>query len=486
MASSRLTRLAELGQSAWLDDLSRDLLESGKLEQLVRDGVRGVTSNPATFEKAISRGTAYDGQLREGARAGLSTSQLYRELTTRDVRNACDLLRPVYDTTSGLDGYVSLEVSPHLAHDAEASISEARELAAAVDRPNLMVKIPGTEAGLIAIEELLFRGINVNVTLLFSIDRYRAVLESYLKALERRLEAGSSVRDVASVASFFLSRIDVLVDELLAHRMQPGGESPLEPHPAELRGQAAVANAKAAHAVLRRSLRGERWQALDRDGARVQRLLWASTGTKDPRYSDVKYVEPLIGPHTVTTMPLATLEAFEDHGTVKTTLGKQDTAARGTIRDLRELGIDLRQVAWQLENEGVQKFIVPFDRSLKDIEAKRAPCAAQQDLDGLEARALQLRRDVITMTTAAGSGHPSSCLSAADLVAALYFAQMRWDPAVPEARDVDTFMLSKGHAAPLLWAALHRAGAIDEDIATLRKLDSTLEGHPTPANPWVK
>ncbi len=482
-----LHKLAELGQSFWLDNLTRDMIETRALAHFVHErDLRGVTSNPSIFHKALAGSNAYDAQIRDEACAGRSTAEIYEALVTTDVRDACDVLRPVFEQTEGVDGYVSLEVSPHLARNARASIEEARRLAAAVDRPNLLIKIPGTRECLPAIEELLVEGINVNVTLLFSVGRYEQVAEAWLRALERRAAEGREISRVASVASFFLSRIDVMVDSLLKQRIAPDGSAAFDPHPVTVLGKAAVANAKFAHRLLRRVLRSERWKALEALGARPQRLLWASTSTKDPAYSDVMYVEPLIGPHTVNTMPEQTVQAFADHGKARSVVHQGLREATGTMRSLRSLGIDLKHVTDQLEIEGVEKFIAPYDAMLAEIGRKRARYTEAGDVQPLENMARKLRREVIRMTTAAGSGHPISCMSAAEIVAALYFRQMRWDPRDPQARDVDSFVLSKGHAAPILWAVLHEAGAIDEDPMTLRQFGSSLEGHPMPTNPWVR
>jgi len=331
------------------------------------------------------RGTrAYDTHIREGALAGRNAGEIYEEIATSDVRDACDVLRPVFDRSKGRDGFVSLEVSPHLARDPERSVFEARRLARAVDRPNLMVKIPGTREGIGAIETLLEEGINVNVTLLFSVGRYEQVAEAYLRALERRLEARRRLDAVASVASFFLSRIDVMVDAWLAQ--YPGGESayPGRPDAHALAGRAAVANAKLAYRLLQRILRGKRWKALEAKGARPQRLLWASTGTKNPAYSDVMYVEPLIGPFTVSTMPVATLEAFADHGEARATAQQDTQGSLQLVRELRRLGIDLKHATDQLEIEGIDKFIKPFDSLLAALEAKRARYANAGDVASLE------------------------------------------------------------------------------------------------------
>jgi transaldolase len=373
----KLRKLADFGQSFWLDDLSRDLVRSGDLAARTSEqGLRGITSNPAIFAAAIGGSSAYDSQLRELAMAGQSTAQIYEALTTTDIREACDVLRPVHDASDGVDGYVSLEVSPLLARDTAASLAEARHLAARVDRPNLMIKIPGTVEGLPAVEELLAEGINVNITLLFSVERYQAVAEAWLRGLERRHAAGKPLRPVASVASFFISRIDTLVDQLVDHRLRPDGSSPLTPNPAALRGRIAVASAKAAYAAFRRMVAGERWQKLAEAGARPQRLLWASTGTKNPAYGDTLYVDTLIGPDTVNTMPVATAAAFADHGKPARTLVRGVPEARRALRDLKAAGIDIRMVAWQLENDGIQKFIEPYQKLLAAIEAKRSAARA--------------------------------------------------------------------------------------------------------------
>jgi transketolase len=481
-----LLQLEQYGQSYWLDNLTRAMITGGELKQRVSGhGLRGVTSNPAIFKKAIAGSSDYDGQIEQRVEEGCSTQEVYEALVTTDVRDACDVLRPVYDTSEGLDGYVSLEVSPHLAHDAQASIVEARRLHQRVDRPNLFIKIPGTTAGLSAIEELLFEGIPVNITLLFSIERYEAVAEAYLRALERRVEAGRNLGDIASVASFFLSRIDVLADRLLAHRLTPTaaqGESAAQ----RLLGRVAIANARLAYASFKRILESERWRALAAQGARVQRMLWASTSTKNPRYSDVMYVEPLIGPYTVNTLPESTIAAFADHGCVRPALEEGLDEAEQVMEQLHALGIDYHVLAEQLLNEGIQKFIDPYDALMDTLASYGRQHRNRRAAPALAQTARRLRRLVLRMTTAAGSGHPTSCMSCAEIIAALFFHEMRWDPADPAAHDVDRFVLSKGHAAPILWAALAEAGAIDEDPLSLRKIDSTLEGHPTPNNPWVR
>ena len=480
-----LLELEKQGQSYWLDNLTRTMIERGDLARRVTEqGLRGVTSNPATFQKAIVGNDAYGEHLRQLAATGCTVPEIYRALVVKDVGDACDVLRPVYERTAGLDGYVSLEVSPHLAHDTAASLEEARRLARRVDRPNLYIKIPATRAGIPAIEELLFEGIPVNTTLLFSIERYEAVAEAYLRALERRAKAGRPLDEPASVASFFLSRIDVLVDRLLEHRIGP--ELASSSRARSLMGSVAIANARLAYRRFREIFDGPRWQRLAERGARVQRMLWASTSTKNADYSDVMYVEPLIGPDTVNTMPEKTIEAFADHGRVEHTVDADLGAAEETMACLEEIGIDFAAATEQLLNDGIQKFIDPYDEIMVALATRARRHRNDRAAPELAAAAKRLRRDVLRMTTEAGSGHPTSCLSCADIVAALFFHEMRWDPRDPHARDVDKFVLSKGHAAPILWAVLAAAGAIDEDPLTLREIGSTLEGHPTPNNPWVK
>jgi len=366
-----LLELLEYGQSYWLDNLTRGKIRSGELERRVSEqGLRGLTSNPSIFHKAISGGEEYAEQIDELAREGLGPYEIYEQLVLADIRDACDILRPVYDGSDGADGFVSLELSPYLAHDTEGSMRDARRLFEAVDRPNLLIKIPGTPVGTPAIEQMLYEGVNVNITLLFSIDAYEAVAKAYVSALERRLKEGKSVHDVASVASFFISRIDVLVDEILGHHIIPGSTAGLRPE--ELLGRAGIANAKLAYRSFLDLLEGDRWRRLEKAGARPQRMLWASTSTKDPLYSDVRYVEPLIGPHTVNTLPDATIDAFADHGTVADTVTDGMDEARRTMDRLREAGVDFDAVTWQLMNEGVQKFIAPFDQLLSTVARERA------------------------------------------------------------------------------------------------------------------
>lgn len=363
--------LIKFGQSYWLDNLTRGMLRSGELRRRVEtESLRGVTSNPAIFHKAITGSPEYDAQIKELAAGGHTVASIYESLVVSDVRNACDVLRPVYEQSKGVDGYVSLEVSPHLAHDTDASLREARRLALAVGRPNLMIKVPGTLAGLPAFEELLFEGISVNVTLLFSVRRYEQVAQAYLRALERRREAGRPLAAVASVASFFLSRIDTLVDERLQHKIVSGAS--VRPDPRSLLGTAALASAKLAYQRFKGLFDGERWQALAKDGARVQRLLWASTSTKNPDYPELIYVEPLIGRDTVNTLPAATVSAFAARGKAADTVELDVPKARRVMAELQELGIDMEQVSQQLEDEGVQKFIEPFDALIAGLSEKSA------------------------------------------------------------------------------------------------------------------
>ena len=366
-----LLELLEHGQSYWLDNLTREMLRNGELERRVREeGLRGVTSNPAIFSKAISGGGGYDEQIEKLAREGRGLEETFERIAVDDIRDACDVLRPVHEESDGRDGFVSLEVSPHLAHDTRGSVEEARRLFRAVDRPNLLIKIPGTPAGVPAIEELLYEGVNVNVTLLFSVDAYEEVARAYLRALERRREEGASLDDVASVASFFLSRIDVLLDRILGHRILPG-RSVDGAAPEELLGEAAVANAKLAYRRFLELFSGERWETLSSAGARPQRMLWASTSTKNPLYRDVRYVEPLVGEHTVNTLPERTIDAFADHGRVAETVQEELEEARRTMEALEEVGVDFDHVTAQLLHEGVEKFIDPYDRLMATLAERR-------------------------------------------------------------------------------------------------------------------
>jgi transaldolase len=359
---TKMHALEDLGQSVWLDYLRRGMVRSGELEGLIHDGLRGMTSNPTIFEHAIGGSADYDDALKDMASSPKTDREVFEALAIQDVREAADLFRPVYDRTDGADGFVSLEVSPELARDTEGSIAEARRLWRAVDRPNLMIKIPGTREGWPAIERCLREGININITLLFSVEHYRAVAEAYFRALEARVKDGQPVGRVASVASFFVSRVDTEVDRRIEAR---GGS--LMP----LRGRVAIANARLAYAAFLETTRGARWRALASSGARVQRPLWASTGTKNPAYSDVLYLESLIGPDTVTTAPPETLDLFEDHGSVRRTLSDDPGDAREIVDALAGGGIDFADVNRVLEAEGLEKFAVSLDKVLGVVGRKR-------------------------------------------------------------------------------------------------------------------
>jgi transaldolase/glucose-6-phosphate isomerase len=379
MKDSPLLKLESLGQSIWLDFIRRGMISSGELARLIKeDGVHGVTSNPSIFEKAIAGSHDYDDAIRTLALAGKSVEEIYQALTVEDIQRAADIFRPVYDQTEGGDGFVSLEVSPHLAHDTEGTIAEAQQLWAAVNRPNVLIKVPATLEGLPAIQRLIGEGINVNVTLLFGLPRYRQVAEAYLAGLETLAKQRKPLGRVASVASFFLSRIDVLVDSQLEAMIRLGGAR--GGLAATLRGQVAIASAKSAYQIYQEIFGGKRFRALAAKGARTQRLLWASTSTKNPAYSDVKYVEALIGPETVNTVPLETLNAYRDHGNPAPRLVKDVTAAQKVRETLAEVGISLGAITLQLEDEGVQKFIQPFDL-LMDTLKKRCSDALQEPVD---------------------------------------------------------------------------------------------------------
>jgi transaldolase len=367
MAKSRLHQLSDLGQSVWIDYLSRDLRRTGELARLRdEDAVVGVTSNPTIFEKALSAGDAYDEQLRRELEEERDAKELFLRLATQDVGDACDLLRGVWDRGGGQDGYVSIEVDPTLAYDTEQTIAEAARLHELVDRPNLFVKIPATEPGLPAIEEMISRGKSINVTLIFSLERYSEVAEAYIRGLERLVESGGDPSPVASVASFFVSRVDTEADRRLEEVDAPS----------ELQGKLAVANAKLAYQRYQEIFAGERWEALVERGATTQRCLWASTSTKNPAYRDVLYVEELIGPKTVNTMPEETIRAFQDHGRVALTLEQDLDEANEVFRRVAEAGVDYDDVTDTLEREGVEKFSDSFAELLDGIRAKSGELVA--------------------------------------------------------------------------------------------------------------
>jgi transaldolase len=372
MQPNPLNQLAALGQYIWLDDIRRDLMESGELRRLIaEDGLRGMTSNPAIFEKAIAASPDYDADIRRMARDGHGAQAIYEALSQRDVQLAADAFRPLYDRTGGQDGYVSLEVNPHLAHDTAGTMDEARRLWAAVERPNVFIKVPATSAGLPAIRQLISEGININVTLLFGLPRYRQVADAYLAGLEKRSARGRDVGRVASVASFFVSRMDALVDPRLEACLAEGGEKADLARRAH--GQVAIASAKMAYQIYQEIFAGDRFRPLAARGARVQRLLWASTSTKNPAYSDVKYVEALIGPDTVNTLPRETLDAYRDHGRPEVRIARDRAEARQVLAQLPQLGIEIDQVTQQLEDEGVAKFNQPFDKLLATLAHKASP-----------------------------------------------------------------------------------------------------------------
>jgi transaldolase len=350
-----------MGQSVWIDYLSRQLLQSGKLARMIdEDALSGVTSNPTIFQKAISEGDAYDDQLREVLAEEDDSKEVFLKLAVQDVRDACDLFRPIWDGGSGQDGYVSIEVDPNLAYDTDGTIKEAQRLHELVDKPNCFVKIPGTKDGLPAIEEMIARGRSINVTLIFSLQRYAEVVEAYLRGLERLVENGGDPTTVASVASFFVSRVDTEADRRLDEVGAP-----------QLKGKLAIANAKLAYQRYKELFAGERWERLHARGARAQRCLWASTSTKNPAYRDVLYVEELIGPQTVNTMPEETIEAFQDHGEVALTLEQDLEGAHRVFEQVAEAGVDYDDVVVTLEQEGVQKFADSFSELLDGVSAKR-------------------------------------------------------------------------------------------------------------------
>jgi transaldolase len=362
MATNNVKQIHDFGQSIWLDFIDREIISSGKLKQLIdEDGVRGVTSNPAIFEKAITSSADYNEDIKTLGATAATTEELFFGLAVKDIQAACALFEGVYnEEVVGADGYVSLEVSPFLALDAEGTAAQAELLWKQVDRKNVMIKIPGTKPGLKAIQESIAKGININVTLLFGLERYEEVANAYIAGLEEHLAAGHKIGHISSVASFFLSRIDVVVDSLLEAK---GAK--------ELVGEVAIASAKKAYEIYKRVFSGERWEKLAAEGAKPQRLLWASTGSKNPAFKDTKYVEALIGPDTVDTVPLETVDAFRDHGVAANTLELGLDEATATLAKLKELGIDLDAITQQLEDEGIEKFNKPFEKLLKAIEEQK-------------------------------------------------------------------------------------------------------------------
>ena len=372
MKNQTLVKIHELGQSIWLDYLSRKITSSGELEKMITEGgIRGLTSNPAIFQKAISEADYYDEAIEELANQGLESKEIYERLAVKDIQDAADIFRPIYDTSGGEDGFVSLEVQPNLVYDAEGTIEEARRLWKAVSRPNVMIKVPGTKEGIPAIKQLLSEGISINVTLLFSVDLYEKVAEAYLEGLQQRADKGEPIREVVSVASFFLSRIDVMVDPMLEEAMK---NQPDHADKAKMAlGQVAIANAKKAYQVFEKVFSSEKYQKLAQQGARKQRVLWASTGNKNPDYEELRYVYPLIGPDTVNTLPTETLELLqkEDEVPTQATIKDDYDKADQVLSAIKELGIDIEKVTKDLEEEAVDKFEKPFDKLIDSIEEQR-------------------------------------------------------------------------------------------------------------------
>ncbi|WP_340114711.1 transaldolase [Maribellus mangrovi] len=369
----KFEKLLDYGQSYWLDNLSREIITNGKLEERIeKEGLRGITSNPKIFKKAISGGHLYDDQIKALSAKGKKPEEIYEALAIDDIQKACDLMRPVFEASNGKDGYVSLEVSPYLARDTEKTKSEARRLFKAVDRPNCLIKIPGTKEGIPAIEEMLYEGININITLLFSVESYEAVAEAYLKALERRVDEGRPVDKIASVASIFLSRIDVLTDKILLDKIIPRQTGEKKIIAGNILGDTAISTAKIAYQSFLETFSGTRWEKLAAKGAHVQRPLWASTSNKTEGYSDTRYVEPLIGPSTVNTMPDKTIEAFAHHGKLlPNTITEDVKKAYRVYRDLEIIELSLEEITGRLVEEGIDKFVEPYDELLKTIERKQ-------------------------------------------------------------------------------------------------------------------
>jgi len=361
MEKNRVKHIHDFGQSIWLDLLDREIMDSGKLKKLIEeDGVSGLTSNPAIFEKAISNSSDYDSDIASFSKQKTSSEDIFFELAIKDIKRAADIFKPVYDESNGKDGFVSLEVSPHLARDTEGTIRQARELWKAVDRSNVMIKIPGTLQGLPAIRKCISEGINVNITLLFSIARYGDVTLAYMQGLEDRLRENLPIDKISSVASFFLSRIDVMTDPILV-------EKGLE----NLKGEVAIASARKAYEIYKEVISSEQFRNLEAKGAKRQRVLWASTSTKDPSYKDVKYVEALIGKETIDTIPMETLEAFRDHGQAANNLENEMDKANQVLKQLSQNGINIDTITKKLEEEGIEKFNKPYDTLLAGIEKKR-------------------------------------------------------------------------------------------------------------------
>ncbi len=369
MNTNPLQKLEALGQSIWLDYIRRDLIASGKLKKLIiEDSLRGMTSNPSIFEKAFAENHDYDQDIEKMSHDGKKVDKIYETLAQKDVQDAADEFRNLYNQTNGQDGYVSLEVNPHLAHDTQGTIEEARRLWKALDRPNVFIKVPATKEGLPAIQQLISEGININVTLLFGLSRYREVAQAYIAGIKARLEKGQTVKQIASVASFFLSRIDVFLDPIFEKCITENSEK--SQLAKQLEGQVAITSAKIAYHIYNEIFNNNSFKKLAEKGANSQRLLWASTSTKNPKYSDIKYVEALIGPHTVNTLPIETIDAYRDHGDPKARLELDLDKATDFFQRLPELDINIDQVTQQLENEGVDKFTKSYDQLIETLNKK--------------------------------------------------------------------------------------------------------------------
>ncbi len=368
MIRTKLHTLADVGQSVWLDYVQRPFLTSGGLKTYVQKGLRGVTSNPSLFEKAIAESSDYDQQIGQLAQQGKPGVEIYEELALEDARMAADILRPVYEETDGVDGYFSLEINPHLAYDRQGTVDEARRLFARVDRPNVMIKVPATAEGVLAFQQLTEEGININVTLMFSLEQYDQIAEAYLAAMENRAAKDENLKQIASVASIFVSRLDSKMDKML--------EAFKTPRASSLKGTIGIANAKMVYQCFKGYFQSERWKRLEEKSARVQRVLYGSTSTKDPEYPDLMYVDQLIGPNTVNTIPPKTLEQFIDHGTVALTLESELDEAESQLNSLPELGIELYDVTRELLEEGVEKFAKSYDVLIKSINEKKVALIA--------------------------------------------------------------------------------------------------------------
>ncbi len=367
-----LLELKALGQSVWLDDIDRGQQRSGLFQRLIdQDGVTGATGNPTIFEHSISNGITYDEQMQQLIAEGKSAQEIYEILAKTDVKKVADLLHPIYDQTGRQDGYVSIEVSPYLAHDTEATLTEVHRFWRSIERPNLMVKIPSTQEGIPAIRQALSEGININITLIVSLENYRQVVEAYLSALEERKARDMDISHIASVASFFVSRVDVLVDKLLEDKIKATRSSAEQQQLRGLQGKIAIANARLVYQEFKQLFSGPRFEALQKQGAHVQRPLWASTSTKNPAYRDILYAEELIGSDTVDTMTLKTIESFRDHGKVRLSVEEQIQQARNQLAVLESVGISYDQITQQLQDEGVQRFADSFDKLFACIEDKR-------------------------------------------------------------------------------------------------------------------